>query len=227
MSTQITATGGEGEPRRTPPAGGGSSSGSGGFFSLYKSGQGYWTRLGTAIGAAAIILFVGWFVFSETSIFRSLAPAGRRYAIAAAVVGALSLLAWWLMNAPKRAQFIIDTDSEMKKVNWASWPELIGSTRIVIGFMLLTALTLFIFDVQFQALFHSLGVWHIAFNPAAGAATGFLASVVMIAVGAALLRGTREGESHKISGSITLVLGVAALVAWIMFTIKTIGAPDA
>ena len=29
-----------------------------GFFSLYKRGQGYWTRLGTALGAGAVILFI-------------------------------------------------------------------------------------------------------------------------------------------------------------------------
>lgn len=211
MSTQITATGGEGESRRN--------SSGGGFFSLYKSGQGYWTRLGTAIGAAAVILFIGWFVFTETTVFPALSASSRRYAVAAGVVALLSLVAWWLMNGPRRAQFIIDTDSEMKKVNWATWPELVGSTRVVVFFMLLTAFTLFIFDTQFHAFFYGLGVWHIAFADYAGIGTGLILSLVLVTVGIALLRGGGEGNSHKTSGLITLIIGLAALVAWVMYTV--------
>lgn len=217
MSTQITATGGDGEPRRNTSGGG--------FFSLYKSGQGYWTRLGTALGAAAVIIFIAWFAFDETRIFPSLTASSRRYAVAAAVVGVLALFAWWLMNAPKRGQFLIDTDSEMKKVNWATWPELVGSTKVVVFFMLLTALTLFIFDTQFHAFFFSLGVWHIPFADYAGIGTGLILSLVLITVGVALLRGGGEGNSHKLSGTLSLVVGLAALAAWAMFTVHTLRAP--
>ena len=217
MSTQITATGGEREPQQNPSTGRNPSSG--GFFSLYKSGQGYWTRLGTALGAAAVIIFIAWFIFDETRVFPALTGSSRRYAIAALVVGVLSLVAWWLMNAPRRAQFIIDTDSEMKKVNWASWPELVGSTRVVIFFMLLTAVTLFIFDVPFNAMFYSIGVWH-TFDTYAGIATGYLLAIVLLAVGAALVRGTGEGKSHKVAGILSLLIGAFALVAWIIVTMR-------
>ena len=213
MSTQITATGGDSEPRRK--------AGGGGFFSLYKSGQGYWTRLGAAIGAAGIILFIGWFTFTETTVFPALTAASRRYAVAAVVVGLLALVTWWVMNAPRRAQFLVDTDSEMKKVNWASWPELVGSTRVVVFFMLLTALTLFIFDVQFNALFYSLGVWHIPFAEYAGIATGFVLSAIMLVVGFTLLKGG-ESKASKTAAVITLTVGLAAFIAWTLFTIHTV-----
>jgi preprotein translocase subunit SecE len=213
MSTQITATGGDSEPRRNAAGGG--------FFSLYKSGQGYWTRLGTAIGAAAIILFIGWFTFTETTIFPALTAASRRYAIAAGVVAVLALVGWWIMNAPRRAQFLVDTDSEMKKVNWASWPELVGSTRVVVFFMLLTALTLFIFDTQFHAFFYSLGVWHIPFAEYAGIVTGAILSIVLIMVGVALVKGG-ESKAAKFAAIITLSVGLAAFVAWALFTIHTL-----
>lgn len=213
MSTQITATSGDSEPRRKASGGG--------FFSLYKSGQGYWTRLGTAIGAAGVILFIGWFVFDESRVFEALSSSSRRYGLAAGVVAILALVAWWLLNGPRRAQFIIDTDSEMKKVNWASWPELIGSTRVVVFFMLLTALTLFTFDTQFHAFFFGLGVWHIKFDAWMGIATGFLVSAVLLSVGVALLKGG-ESKKSKTSGVITLVAGLAALTAWVLFTIHTV-----
>lgn len=229
MSTQITATGGERPPQQNLSTTGNPAKrgNGGGLFALYKPGQGYWTRLGTAIGAAAIILFIGWFVFTETSVFTQLSASSRRYAVAAGVVAVLSLVAWWLMNGPRRAQFIIDTDSEMKKVNWGTWADLVGSTRVCVFFMLLTALTLFIFDTQFHAFFYSLGVWHIPFAAGAGAATGFILSLVLIAVGAALVRGVGEGKSHKVAGVISLIIGLASLIAWILFTIRVNQAPTA
>src|SRR5262245_37770300 len=39
------------EPRPAAPSGA-----RGGFFSIYKSGQGYWTRMGTAAGAGIILI---------------------------------------------------------------------------------------------------------------------------------------------------------------------------
>src|SRR3712207_7866772 len=44
-----------------------------------------------------------------------------------------------LMNKPANVDFLIATDSEMKKVNWTSRRELIGSTKVVIVFMFLIA----------------------------------------------------------------------------------------
>jgi preprotein translocase SecE subunit len=46
----------------------------------------------------------------------------------------------------------------MKKVNWTSKKELIGSTKVVIIFMLLIAFLLFGFDVVFGYFFHLIGV---------------------------------------------------------------------
>ena len=48
------------------------------------------------------------------------------------------------MNKPSNVDFLIATDSEMKKVNWTSRKELIGSTKVVIIFMFLIALFLFV-----------------------------------------------------------------------------------
>jgi len=62
------------------------------------------------------------------------------------------------MNKPKNVDFLIATDSEMKKVNWTTRKELIGSTQIVILFMFLIAMFLFAFDVVFQYLFWLLNI---------------------------------------------------------------------
>jgi preprotein translocase subunit SecE len=62
------------------------------------------------------------------------------------------------MNKPANADFLIATDSEMKKVNWTSRKELIGSTKVVIVFMFLIAMLLFLFDIIFGYLFYFMGV---------------------------------------------------------------------
>jgi preprotein translocase subunit SecE len=196
----------------------------GSLFKLFKPGQGYWTRLGTAMGAGAIILFIAWFVFNETKVFSVLGSSGRRYALAAGVAAMLSLLAWWLMNAPKRAQFMIDTDSELKKVNWSGWGELVGSTRIVVFFMLAIALMLFILDTQFHAFFYSVRVWHIEFAGMAGLMTGALLVFVLLAVSFGLLRGGAEvtGRSRT-AGVVCLAAGLVVAAAWTWYAIRSPG----
>ncbi len=62
------------------------------------------------------------------------------------------------MNKPTSVDFLIATDSEMKKVNWTTKKELMGSTKVVIGFVFVMALVLFFYDLFFQFLFYVLGV---------------------------------------------------------------------
>src|SRR5947207_9930359 len=71
---------------------------------------------------------------------------------------AFALLVFYLLNKRDYADFLIATDSEMKKVNWTSRKELIGSTKIVIIFMFLIAGFLFLLDIDFGEIFYYLGV---------------------------------------------------------------------
>ena len=41
------------------------------------------------------------------------------------------------MNKPSNVDFLIATDSEMKKVNWTTKGELFGSTRVVVVLFLI------------------------------------------------------------------------------------------
>ena len=146
-----------------------------GFFTIYKPGQGYWTRLGTAIGSALIILLTVHFLWTNLppwieQMTSPRAPTPDQAAAARAtarnvtlgicigtVVG-LGTLAWWMMNKPGNADFLIATDSEMKKVNWTSRKDLIGSTKVVIAFMFLIAFVLFAVDVIFGYFFYMIDV---------------------------------------------------------------------
>lgn len=134
------------------------------FFRPYKPGQGFWTRLGTGLGAALIILFTIQFLYQTLPAW---IPGLRRngwqiYAILAVLTTALGLLTWWLINRPKNAEFLIATDAEMKKVNWTSRRELIGSTKVVVFFMFFIASVLFFYDVIFGYVFFLIKVLKIA-----------------------------------------------------------------
>ena len=135
-----------------------------GFFHIYKSGQGYWTRMGTAMGAGLLAALTANFFYQHLPIW--LAGAGVAQGktkitaiyIIAGLLAAFGLLVFWIMNKPRNADFLIATDSEMKKVNWTSRKELFGSTKVVIIFMFLIAFLLFAFDIIFGYLFYAIGV---------------------------------------------------------------------
>jgi preprotein translocase SecE subunit len=79
-------------------------------------------------------------------------------AIAIGFLALAALVIFWFINRPNTADFLIATDSEMKKVNWTSRKDLIGSTRVVIIFMFLIAGLLFGIDIIFGYVFYWFGV---------------------------------------------------------------------
>jgi preprotein translocase SecE subunit len=169
MATDVIAPGagepGEDKPRPSsqPPR---AEAGGGGFFSIYKKGQGYWTRMGTAAAAILVAALTAQFLYQQVPIWLNaagVAPQPARtaaIAIAAAFVVVFGGFVFWLMNKPSNADFLIATDGEMKKVNWTSRRELIGSTKVVIVFMFLIAGILFAIDVLFGYFFYLITVLH-------------------------------------------------------------------
>jgi preprotein translocase SecE subunit len=80
-------------------------------------------------------------------------------AAAAAVIllGATGLL-WWVFNKPRVVDFLIATEAEMKKVNWPTRREIIGSTWVVICGSFMMAILLFGIDVVFAWLFTQIHI---------------------------------------------------------------------
>lgn len=142
----------EQKPRTVEYAKPSTSSGRAKFFTIYKSGQGYWTRMGTLIGVGVLGLLLAYTIYNRIpGYYTSNIALGRRVAIGASVGFLLifAVVALYVMNKPGNVDFLIQTDSEMKKVNWTSRRELIGSTKIVIIFMFLVAIFLFAMDQAF------------------------------------------------------------------------------
>jgi preprotein translocase subunit SecE len=162
MAAGTTIAPGAGEPREerpieraAPPRAG--------FFTIYKKGQGYWTRMGTAIGAGLLGALITWQIYDQTPKFFASTEHGRRVAMGVALgfAAVYSLLCWRLMNKPGNVDFLIATDSEMKKVNWTSRRELMGSTKVVILFMFAIAILLFVLDLLFNTVFYWVHVLRI------------------------------------------------------------------
>jgi preprotein translocase subunit SecE len=128
-------------------------------LAIYKSGQGYWTRMLTAIGASTIVAAGLAFAWSELNVIRD--DAVRMYTQAGVCVGVLiafALLAWHLLNKPTLVDFMIATEAEMKKVNWPSRREIVGSTIVVIVGTFMLSSVLFIVNLLFGYIFQKIDI---------------------------------------------------------------------
>lgn len=132
----------------------------GGGLRIYKPGQGYWTRMGTAIGGGVLIAAGVYFLFGQLD----LDPAWRytlavRYGVSVLFLVGMSILLYWVVGLNRKANdFFIATEGEMKKVSWSSTKDIIRSTKVVIFMTLLLGLILFLADVLFMLFFSQIKV---------------------------------------------------------------------
>jgi preprotein translocase SecE subunit len=121
------------------------------FFSIYKRGQGKYTRLCTALGAAIIAGLGCLRLYQQLEAadlgqwVESMVPAGAFVAFA--------ILIFYLVNKSTVADFLIAGEGEMKKVSWSSKKEIAVSTFIVIVVVVFMALLLGFSDTGFRILF--------------------------------------------------------------------------
>ena len=121
---------------------------------IYKKGQGYWTRMMSAI-AAALVVGMGlvwlWDTLATVKVSQPI------YVQATAVVTVLAVFGWigfyLIGRKPKVVDFMIATEGEMKKVNWSTRREIFGSTKVVIALTALIALFCFVVDRLFAGFF--------------------------------------------------------------------------
>ena len=114
---------------------------------IYKRGQGYNTRLWSALSAFAIVA-IGCFIL--WSRLRVTDNPWVEFLVPAGVCAAFALLIFWIVNKPSVADFMIQAEGEIKKVSWSSKKEIIASTTVVIFVVILMSLLLLGADVLFQ-----------------------------------------------------------------------------
>ena len=124
---------------------------------MYKSGQGYWTRVMTVI-AALVILGLGaawvWDILVRLDYRGKVEPI---YVAAAAATLVFGIGAWlvyrWVAIKPGSVDFLVATEAEMKKVNWSTRREIFGSTWVVLAVTAAITVFVYLFDYTFFFLF--------------------------------------------------------------------------
>ena len=123
---------------------------------LYKSDQGYWTRTMSAVGMGVIGLAGAAWLWNELSIFNNPYVQGIGAGMLLAVV---AVLTYWIYGAnPRTVDFFVATEGELKKVNWSTRKEIVGSTWVVVTVALSIAVILFVVDIVFKEFFSAIGV---------------------------------------------------------------------
>ncbi len=85
----------------------------------------------------------------------------RLYIQSGTAVGVILLFGgvlFWVLNKPRVVEFMIATEAEMRKVNWPTKREVIGSTWVVICGTFLMAFVLLVVDMAFSELFINIRV---------------------------------------------------------------------
>jgi len=116
---------------------------------IYKPGQGRYVRLGTAGVAGLVGLLLAYYVYTLLAAHLSEDFAYKvyvAYAVPALVFAGIALLVARYLNQPRAADFLIATESEMKKVSWSSKAEVVGSTLVVIVTVVILAAFIFVVD---------------------------------------------------------------------------------
>ncbi|MHC4983463.1 MAG: preprotein translocase subunit SecE [Planctomycetota bacterium] len=125
------------------------------MFEFYKRGQGRYVRIITFV-AAMVITAVG---VAELSVkLKPYVGTYVRFGVPAALVVLVGLLLFRVVNRQKSADFLIATESEMKKVSWSSKKEIVGSTKVVIVTTFILAGLLFGVDMIFVLVFRWTGI---------------------------------------------------------------------
>ena len=128
---------------------------------IYKKGQGYWTRMMSAIAAGLIILMGAvwlWETLAGVQI-GSLQTVYLQAGTAVTFIAVGGILCYYLIGVHKRiVDFLIATEGEMKKVNWSTRREITGSTWVVIGLTFVVATIIALLDLVYSMTFQALKV---------------------------------------------------------------------
>jgi len=128
---------------------------------IYKSGQGYYTRMGTVL-AVALLGMLGMVWLWDYASLIPMGSVNRVYVAAGTciLVGAVvTAITYWLVyRKPRTSEFLIATEGEVKKVNWSTPREIWGSTGVVIFTMIFLTIVVFLVDKVFVVLFSAIRV---------------------------------------------------------------------
>jgi len=121
---------------------------------VYKRSQGITIRTLSFVG---LMIFVLW---GAQLLYARLITA--TYPLRVGVPLVLVVLSGWicfrLVNYPPFADFLIETEWEMRKVTWPTWSQLKRATAVVIAVTLLMAGFLYVVDLIWMGVLRLMGV---------------------------------------------------------------------
>lgn len=126
---------------------------------VYKSGQGYWTRMISAVAFGLLLTYGAFWIWAKAGAGASVTQKYVAGSVALVFLAGLGSVAFWLLGRnPRSVDFLVATEAEMKKVNWSTRREVMGSTGVVITTMLAIAIFCFVCDRAFALGFMQIGV---------------------------------------------------------------------
>ena len=132
-----------------------------GGLSVYKPGQGYYTRMGTVVGVSVVsLLGILWlWEYMRAITIQGVNPLYVAAGGAIIVGGLITFLMYYLVFVKSRSvDFLIATEGEMKKVNWSTRREVIGSTTAVIVTAMAITVFCYLIDRAFFWFFAQIKV---------------------------------------------------------------------
>jgi len=127
---------------------------------VYKPGQGYWTRMMSAVFAGILAVSTGAWVWAKLGVFEwAFDPIYAQAAGASITILVIGVVVYWLVGRKRKtAEFLIATDVEMKKVNWSTRREIVAHTWVVVGVSFIIAIILFVTDLFFASIARAVGI---------------------------------------------------------------------
>ena len=122
---------------------------------IKKFGQGYWTRVMSVVGFGLVaVLGAIWLWRMLETVNVGFPAIYLASGVSALFLGIIGLVIWWFVGWNARSvDFLVATEGEMKKVNWSTKHELVGSTVVVIAVVIIISLFCWFFDFIFSTLF--------------------------------------------------------------------------
>lgn len=201
-------------------------------WTIRKPGQGYWTRLLSGLGAGVLILFGSLWLWDTLKAYMNSVYVVAAIALLPILVFGL-LVFRWTAAKERTVDFLIETDDEMKQVNWPSRREIVGSTVVVIMAIFLLVALLFDADQMFADLFAAAGVLHFGGSSIILSQTGWAQPTVWVLAGVgfgsiafAIVRffaikhiiiGQLGLEQRPSTGVVLNTVMQTAIVAWFFF----------
>jgi preprotein translocase SecE subunit len=120
---------------------------------LIKKGQGTTARATAYALGAALIVYGAIRLYASIGVGAVLATnlpligdlTIRK--VVATVVGGLALLGLHLvLNRERSVDLLVDTEAEMRKVTWPTWPEVLNATVVVVFVTVVLAISMSAFD---------------------------------------------------------------------------------